>query len=170
MKSKVRVIAVAVLLLAVIAAACIYISSKDSTNRPYEPDGPAPEAHNGLYVSEHGSMTFSGNGSDVVFDFDEYLSELTGLPSGEREGQYTFMSGDLPETKSTEVRYDVAHELVITLKGEGEEKVTAVIGLGIASADGKSAQSGTGTVTQERIPMLFLLDGKSVSVVFERKN
>ena len=119
-------------------------------NYPYEPDTPAPAAHDGVFVSEHGSMRFNGDGESVVIDFDPYLAELTGLPEGEQEGTYVFLSGDLPPFGSMPVRYDTAHEFALTV---GEASV--VIDAGIASEDGRTAQVGVDVVTPERIPLLF---------------
>ncbi|MCR5808355.1 MAG: hypothetical protein K6G56_02205 [Clostridiales bacterium] len=139
----------------------LFIAKPD--NKPYEPDIPAPSPHDGLFVSEHGTLRFFGDGKRVVFDFDEELAKLTGLPAGEQEGAYEFLSGDLPPHGSMPIRYDVAHELRISL---GETSV--VIQLGIASEDGKTASSGVGTVTEERIPLLFSAD-KNFSVIFKKE-
>lgn len=130
-------------------------------NAPYEPDGPAPAAHSGVFRSEHGSMRFNGDGKSVTIDFDAYLSGVTGLPEGEYEGAYVFLSGDLPPNGSVPIRYDAAHEMRITC-GEYD----AVITVGFASEDGKTAQVGVGTVTPDRIPMLFHSDGKSFDILF----
>lgn len=130
-------------------------------NMPYEPDTPAPAAHDGLFVSEHGSMRFSGDGTGVELDFDAELAGLTGLPEGKQTGSYVFLSGDLPPHGSMPVRYDTAHELQIDAGG-----VSAVIDMGIASADGKTAESGVNTVTPERIPMLFHGDSGFFDVTF----
>ena len=132
-------------------------------NIPYEPDTPAPAPHDGLFVSEHGRMTFSGDGESVVIDFDEELAERIGLPAGEQEGTYVFLSGDLPPHGSMPVRYDVAHEMRIVV---GER--SAVIDLGLAAEDGKTASSGTGIVTPSRIPMLFRGDA-FFSVIFRKE-
>lgn len=119
-------------------------------NFPYEPDTPAPAPHDGVFVSEHGSMRFDGDGKHITVDFDEELAEWCALPAGEQEGTYVFLSGNLPPHGSMPVRYDVAHELEITV---GEQ--TVVIQLGIAAEDGRTASSGMGIVTPERIPLLF---------------
>jgi hypothetical protein len=131
-------------------------------NIPYEPDTPAPEPHTGLFVSEHGTMQFDGDGERVFYEFDEELAELVGLPAGEQEGTYVFLSGDLPPHGSMPIRYDVAHEMRIVV---GEQ--SAVIGLGLAAEDGKTASSGLGIVTSTQIPMLFHDDG-FFSVVFQK--
>ena len=132
-------------------------------NYPAEPDTPAPDPHRGTFVSEHGSLTFNGDGTSVVLDLDDVLAGLTGLPEGESEGTYDFLSGDLPPQGSFPVRYDIAHEMRITVGGS-----SAVIGIGIASADGSSAQAGWYTVTPDRIPLLFEQDGKNFTVTFSR--
>lgn len=140
-------------------------SGSNPGNMPYEPDTPAPAAHDGLFVSEHGSMRFNGDGTAVETDFDAVLSGLTGLPEGAQTGTYVFLSGDLPPHGSMPVRYDTAHELRIDI---GEN--SAVIAMGIAAADGKSAQSGVNTVTPDCIPMLFHAEGKSFDVIFTRES
>ena len=132
-------------------------------NIPYEPDTPAPAAHKGLFVSEHGTMFFDGDGSSVSYVFDEELAGLTGLPAGEQKAAYVFLSGVLPPHGSMPVRYDVSHEMQITV-----EEQSAVIDIGLASEDGKSASSGTGIVTPTRIPMLFQ-DDSFFSVVFQKE-
>ena len=151
MKKKVIIGIIAIVLLAI--ALIVYNASHSGEsldNYPYEPDTPAPQPHDGNFVSEHGRMAFNGDGETVIIDFDAELAELTGLPEGEQSASYAFLSGDLPPHGSMEIRYDVAHELRITL---GDNSV--VLDLGLASGDGSSAQSGVGTVTEERIPLLF---------------
>ena len=157
-----------ILLAALLAIGILsYVSKKqreELDNYPYEPDTPAPDPHEGAFVSEHGTMVFNGDGSSLVFDFDEELSELTGLPSGEQTGTYVFLSGDLPPHGSVDVRYDVAHEWQITL-----DDTCVVIELGLAAEDGSTAQVGVNIVTDTRIPFLFMKDGKSFSVIFEKE-
>ena len=133
-------------------------------NMPYEPDTPAPAAHDGVFVSEHGTLRFNGDGTSIETEFDAELSELTGLPEGTQQGTYVFLSGNLPPHGSMPVRYDTAHELEITV---GEQ--SAVIQMGIASEDGKTAQVGVDIVTPERIPMLFYEDSKSFDVIFTKE-
>ncbi len=149
-----------ILLTVFLLAGCSLTGTKD--NYPYEPDSPAPAPHDGEFVSEHGSLRFFGDGERVAYDFDEELAAWTGLPAGEQEGTYVFLSGTLPPHGSIPVRYDAAHELRITV---GEQ--TAVIDLGIAAEDGSSASSGVGIVTPDSVPMLFHGDG-FFSVVFRR--
>jgi hypothetical protein len=153
MKRKILAALAALLLL---CAAC-----GDRGNRPYEPDTPAPAPHTGTFTSDHGSLRFDGDGETVEYAFDPELAALTGLPEGEHEGTYVFLSGDLPPNGSVPVRYDTAHELRITT---GED--TAVIRLGLAAEDGKSATVGVNVVTPERIPLLFTAEGGSFSIVF----
>ena len=149
------------LALALALACALLCGCASEGNAPYEPDGPAPAAHGGRFTSEHGSMSFSGDGESVTVDFDAYLSELTSLPEGEEKGSYVFLSGDLPPNGSVPVRDDAAHEVKITV---GDK--SAVIALGIAAEDGKTAQTGVNTVTPERIPLLFSENGKNFNVIF----
>ncbi len=132
-----------------------------SPNIPYEPDTPPPEDHNGKFVSGHGTMTFNGDGSTVVLDLDSELAQMLGLPEGEQNGTYEFLSGPLAPGGSVGVRYDVAHELRLTV-GDASTVVT----VGLASEDGKNASVGTGIVTAEKIPLLFYEDGVNSNVIF----
>ncbi len=156
------------ILFAALAACVILLASgcagAGSPNMPYEPDTPLPENHDGQFISDHGTMTFNGDGSSVVTDFDNELAEMLGIQPGEGEGTYEFLSGDLPPAGSVEVRYDAAHELKLTLGGE-----TAEVTLGLASEDGRTASVGTGMVTPERIPMLFEKDGVNINVIFVKE-
>lgn len=133
-------------------------------NMPYVPDKPEPPAHSGMFVSDLGTMEFNGDGKTIVIDFQEELAELCGLPAGRSEGTYVFLSGDLPPHGSMEIRYDAAHEMRITV---GD--VSAVMDMGTAAEDGKTGHSGIDTVTETKIPMLFLKDGKFIDVVFEKE-
>ena len=124
-------------------------------NMPYEPDTPAPVPHEGVFVSEHGTMTFSGDGESVIIDFDMALAECLGLPEGEQEAKYVFLSGVLPPHGNVPVRYDVAH-MVRIVAGEGDESRSADINIGRYS-DG-SFSTGTGCTTSDRIT--FFMDWK----------
>ena len=132
-------------------------------NYPYEPDTPAPSAHEGTFSSDHGTMTFTGDEQTIVIDFDKELAGLTELPEGEQQGTYVFLSGDLPPHGSFPVRYDTAHEMQITI---GEK--SSVIDVGIAAEDGSTGQVGVGIVTPECIPMLFHVDGRFFDVRFNK--
>jgi len=141
------------------------VKNENPGNYPYEPDTPIPAAHNGLFVSEHGTMNFSGDGEKILIDFDAELAARTGLPAGEHEGTYVFLSGNLPPNGSFPVRYDIAHEMQITAGGQ-----SAVIDMGLADEDGKSGHVGVNVVTPERIPMLFSEDGRFFQILFEKKD
>ena len=153
------------LFLAVLLLCTGCFSGARPDNIPYEPDTPAPAAHEGVFTSEHGSMRFNGDGESVVIDFDRELAALTGLPEGEHTGTYVFLSGNLPPHGSMPVRYDIAHELRITV---GEQ--SAVIDIGLAAADGKTGQVGVNVVTPERIPMLFHENGQFFHIAFLKEN
>ena len=92
------------------------------------------------------------------------FAKLTGLSEGKQTGSYVFLSGDLPPHGSMPVRYDTAHELQINV---GDQ--SAVIDMGIAAEDGKTAQSGVNTVTPVRIPMLFREADRFFDVTFLRE-
>lgn len=132
---------------------------------PKEPDTPEPAVHEGLFVSEHGTMEFFGDGESIRIDFDAELAGLTDLPEGGHEGIYGFLSGDLPPHGSIPIRYDMAHEMKITVGGE-----TSVINMGIVADDGNSAEVGVNAVTPERIPMLFHVDGQYTEVLFQKED
>ena len=152
------------LILLIICVGCSHVDPNPNPgNYPYEPDTPAPAAHDGNFESDHGSMRFNGDGKSVLINFDEELARLIGLPAGEQAGTFVFLSGNLPPNGSFPVRYDIAHELQLTM---GDKSV--VITMGIAAEDGKNGQVGVNVVTPERIPMLFDENGQFLSVVFEK--
>ena len=159
---RIRWILLAVVLL---AAAGIYVMvdryPRDNGNYPPEPDTPVPDPHNGLFVSDHGSMEFNGDGSTIIIDFDTELAELSGLSEGRQEGTYTFLSGVLPPHGSFDIRYDAAHELRITV---GDK--STVIRIGTVTESG-TVQVSLQTVTPEKIPTVFYKDDTPVGVVFE---
>lgn len=161
--NKRLIIAAALILLTAFFPGCTGTVSRPD-NYPYEPDTSAPDAHNGRFVSEHGSMTFNGDGKSVDIEIDAYLAGLTGLPEGESSAEYVFLSGDLPPHGSVRVRYLLAHEISLTAGGR-----SAVITLGIAAEDGSGAVVGTGVVTGDRIPLLFSENGRSFTVFFLRE-
>ncbi len=134
-------------------------------NRPYEPDKPVPQNHEGTFVNEHGFMKFKGDGKTVVIGFDDELAALTGLPADSHIASYRFLSGDLPPHGSVEVRYDNAHELEITVEG-----TTVVLELGIAEEDGSKARSGVDTVTEDMIPLLFEGENGFFTIIFIKFN
>ena len=132
-------------------------------NIPYEPESPTPAPHDGIFISEHGRMEFNGDGTSICIEFDDLLSELTGLEAGRHEGSYVFLSGDLPPSGNVPVRYDTAHILQISCKEQ-----SAMIDVGIADVNGSGASIGTGIVTAESIPLLFN-DGKQyMTIAFDK--
>ena len=135
-----------------------------SPNMPYEPDTPAPDPHNGLFVSDHGTMEFNGDGKSVTTDFDSELSALLGLPEGKQELTYVFLSGDLPSGGSVDCRYDVAHELRLSTAD-----TSVVVDMALIGEDGVTVTKGTNHVTPERIPMFFREDGKILNVIFTKQ-
>lgn len=152
---------------AVISAAVLMLCGCSAlfTNRnvPYEPESPAPAPHDGIFISEHGRMEFNGDGTSICIEFDDLISELTGLEAGKHEGSYVFLSGDLPPNGSVPVRYDAAHILQISC---GEQ--SAMIDVGIADENGSSASIGTGIVTDESIPLLFNNGKQYMTIAFDK--
>ncbi len=152
-------------MIAVVIATLITITGCGTTaNKPYEPPTPAPSAHEGTFVSEHGTMIFNGDGSEIIINFDSELSDLTGIPEGEKAGTYVFLSGVLPPAGKVPVRYDTAHELQITIDDE-----SVGLELGLASADGSTTTISTETVTPDRIPICVLQEGKYITVMFNKE-
>ena len=134
-----------------------------SPNMPYEPDTPAPDPHNGVFVSDHGTMEFNGDDKTVIADFDSELAELLGFPEGKQELTYVFLSGDLPPGGSVDVRYDVAHELRLSTVD-----ASVVVEMALVHEDG-SVTLGVDTVTPERIPMYFRTDEGPLNVIFYKQ-
>lgn len=155
------ILAAAVLLAAVIFYMLFVRSPRDNGNYPAVPDTPAPAPHSGLFVSDHGSLEFNGDGSTVIIDLDPELAELSGLPEGKQEGTYTFLSGNLPPHGSFDIRYDAAHELRITV---GEN--SSVIRIGTVT-EGGTVQVALQMVTPESIPIVVFKEEKPVGIVFE---
>ena len=151
-------------ILLTLALLCACLCGCVHENKPYDPGTPEPDPHDGLFASEHGSLRFNGDGKTVTLDFDEELANRAGLPAGETEGSYVFLSGDLPPHGSVEVRYDTAYELKLSA---GE--TSAVVELGEPSQDGKSWHSFLGMVTPVKIPLVVRDDAESISVVFEKQ-
>ena len=120
----------------------------DNGNRPYEPDTPAPAPHEGTFVSDHGTMTFNGDGKTVVLDLDEDLAGRLGLPAGQQQAAYEFRSGNLPPHGYVDVRYDVAMTFWLTV-GEGDGAQTVMVEVG-EYKDG-NFYTGTNCTTAERI-------------------
>ena len=144
-----RIFAAALCLaLALLVCACGTGGRGGGGNMPYEPDTPAPSPHIGLFVSEHGTMSFNGDGKTVTIDFDEDLAQRLGLPAGEQDAAYEFRSGNLPPHGYVPTRYDVAMTFFLTV-GEGEDAVTAMVDIG-QYVDG-SFFSGTNCTTADRI-------------------
>lgn len=151
------------LVIAAMAAVVIIQKVTDRGNSPPDPGTPVPDPHTGYFESELGSMTFNGDGSSIRINVSEKLAELSGLPQGDHTGTYEFLSGDLPPHGSVPVRYDVAHELRISLDGKD-----TVLQIGIASEDGKTYSVAWETVSEGEIPLVFKEDGKYVTVTFDR--
>lgn len=51
---------------------------------------PAPPAHSGTFVSEYGTLEFSGDGESVTVNISAELAQAAGLPENEFDGTYAF--------------------------------------------------------------------------------
>ena len=153
------------LCLAIAAGAAVFMIQRltDRGNSPPDPGTPAPDPHTGYFESDLGSMRFNGDGSSIEISVSEKLAALSGLPQGDHSGTYEFLSGDLPPHGSVPVRYDVAHELRITVDGKD-----TVLQIGTASSDGSTYSVAWNTVQEGEIPLVFKEDGKYISVTFDR--
>ena len=157
---------VAAVLLVLIGAVYFFsgIRPWQPDNIPYQPDTPEPPAHDGIFVSSYGKMSFNGDGRTVVLEVNEEFSRLSGIPAAKTEAEYVFLSGALPPHGSMPTRYDNAHELEIRAGSD-----TWILQVGIAAEDGKTTSRGVGIVTEDRIPILFRGDSKFFSAVFEKQ-
>ena len=164
MKKKGLIFAIILLLLTLCGGYYYFSRPRGLDNYPYEPDTPAPDPHDGTFRSDHGTMIFNGDGESIVLSIDSEFAELTGLPEGDNEGTYVFLSGDLPPHGSMPVRYDTAHELMITIDGEN-----VTLDVGIAAEDGKTGSVGVGIVKEDLIPVLIHIDGKYMDVRFVKE-
>ncbi len=158
----------ALLFLAVVQC-CGCSNRPDSGNYPYVPDTPTPAPHEGVFASEHGTMTFLGDDESVIIDFDEALSGCLGMSAGEQEAKYVFLSGNLPPHGNVPIRYDVAHMIEI-ITGDGEDKSYTDIDIG-EYQDG-TFYTGTNCTTPERITFFVKLedDGEREAVDFLKQD
>ena len=84
-----------------------------SGDEPPNADTPEPAAHNGVFRSVVGSLTFNGDGESVIVCFEDEFAGDAGLPIGEHEGTYVF------KFQQKAYRYDKAECLSIYI-GEKE--------------------------------------------------
>ena len=101
MKKTVVLIVLAISLLLLLCAC-------GGRDQPPDPGTPEPPAHDGVFTSEYGTMTFNGDGESITFDFTPELQEATGLPGGEQSGTYVFLF------QHGEWRYDKAERFRIS--------------------------------------------------------
>ena len=59
-------------------------------DRPPTADAPEPPAHNGVFRSDVGTLTFNGDGESITVCFEDGFAAEAGLPGGKCEGTYTF--------------------------------------------------------------------------------
>ncbi|MDD6101718.1 MAG: hypothetical protein PUB67_01235 [Clostridiales bacterium] len=78
-----------------------------SGDEPPNADTPEPAAHNGVFRSVVGSLTFNGDGESVIVCFEDEFAGDAGLPIGEHEGNYVF------KFQQKAYRYDKAESFCI---------------------------------------------------------
>ena len=79
------------LLLLLAACLLVFLCACGNQDTPPDPGTPEPPAHDGVFSSEYGTMTFNGDGESITFDFTSEFAEATGLPGGEQSGSYAFL-------------------------------------------------------------------------------
>ena len=78
-------------LIALVASLLMMLCAYGGLDQPPNLGTPEPSAHDGVFTSEYGTMTFSGDGESITFDFTLELQEAAGLPGGEQNGTYVFL-------------------------------------------------------------------------------
>lgn len=76
-------------------------------NQPPPVDTSEPPAHNGVFRSEVGTLTFNGDGESVTVCFEDGFATEAGFPLGNCEGTYVF------KFQQKAYRYDKAEYLSI---------------------------------------------------------
>lgn len=89
---------------------------------PNHDDVPDAEPLNGKFVSDHGTMTFNGDGESVALELDSEIAADTGLPEGSYDAKYCFykivnLGGYLKCDN-----YNTADVMYFNLDWEGTEK------------------------------------------------
>ena len=97
-----------VILIVLAIALLLLLCACGGRDQPPDPGTPEPPAHDGVFTSEYGTMTFNGDGESIIFDFMPELQEATGLPCGEQSGTYVFLF------QHGEWRYDKAERFRIS--------------------------------------------------------
>ena len=101
------------LVLLCLALLSIAFFSGCSGDEPPSADTPEPPAHNGVFCSEVGTLTFNGDGESVTVCFEDGFATEAGFPLGKCEGTYVF------KFQQKAYRYDKAEYLCIYI-GEKE--------------------------------------------------
>ena len=79
--------------------------SPKSYDGPPDPGTPEPPFHDGIFMSEYGTMTFDGDGETVYIDFSPEYLEVLDNPPNEETYSYVFTWYSFGKC-----RYDVATE------------------------------------------------------------
>lgn len=93
------------------AVMALLLTACGLNDAPPEGSTPEPTALEGTYVSEYGSLTFTGDGRTVILDLSDDFAQTSGLPAGRSEGSYVFLF------HNEEWRYDKAEYVRIIIDG-----------------------------------------------------
>ncbi len=104
--------------------------------------------HDGIYVSEYGSLTFNGDGESIELDIGEELAAVSGMNAGYAAGTYYFLI-DSPRALYD---YDRARIFLIHIDGEVYEFIMPV-----------------GATDENRIVLIADGLGEDGTVAFERE-
>ncbi|MBR3289466.1 MAG: hypothetical protein IKI63_01660 [Clostridia bacterium] len=101
-------------MLALILCLCMVLclTAACGDDRPPAEDSPAPAPHDGVFLSDYGTLTFHGDGKTVQLKVTPAFSTLSGLPAGEYEATYVFL------LQNKEWRYDQAETVRFTVEGQ----------------------------------------------------
>lgn len=107
MKMKTHNYSFRIIIIFIIALLLLFIFDCQKNNdKPPKMEGPEPEPHNGVFLSDNAVFTFDGSKKTVFVEFDdEYMKELNNPPNN------TYYSYVFTWYEFGECRYDVATNL-----------------------------------------------------------
>ena len=106
---------------------------------------PHVDPHDGVFVNEHGAMTFKKNGKSVTLDIDGMVAGDTGLPEGATDAVYYFYNPVVPT--GYECEYNEAHEMHFVIGGDNIK-----VEVGQVTEDG-AFHTGVNQTTADRITL-----------------
>ncbi len=96
---------------------------------PNHDDIPDAEPLNGTFASDHGTMTFNGDGESVSLDLDQDIAQDTGLPEGASDAKYCFYEIVKMDGYLKCDNYNTAEVMRFTV-GEGDEEKEVYLSVG----------------------------------------